>query len=282
MKRSVGIVAKPRPEAVSLALDLKGWLEARGYDVLLDETTAGHLPGAEGATPARLRQASLMLVLGGDGTLIHAAQILQGEKVPIFGINLGYLGFLTEITRAVDVYGLLEDALEGRASVEERMTLHVALRRQGSVVFEGLVLNDAVVSKAALARIAELRCRVDGREAATYRADGLIVATPTGSTAYNLAAGGPIVYPTLRAILLSPICPHTLSQRPLVLSHEAEVALTLASDNGEMFLTLDGQRGTAMETGDEVLVSESERRVYLVRSPEVNFFSVLRQKLHWG
>ena len=282
MGHTLGIVAKPRLEAVELAVAVARWAGDHKHRVVADPRTAENLADVAAVGPAALKDADLVVVIGGDGTLIHAAQMLEGRKVPIFGINVGTLGFLTEITRAADIYGLLADSLEGHTAVEERMLLKVEARRGGRSYFQGLVLNDAVVNKAALARIAELACYIDGREATRYRADGLIVATPTGSTAYNLAAGGPILYPTLRSLLLSPICPHTLTQRPLVLPASAEVRLVLVSDNGEMFLTLDGQRGTALHTGDEIVVRESRRRVYLVRSPEVDFFSILRQKLHWG
>ena len=282
MVRTVGIVANPRPEAIELAGRLRDWLGDRGHEVSFSEGAAESLEGARCVDAAQLREVDLLLALGGDGTLIHAAHLLEGARVPIFGINVGYLGFLTDTAGDEDLHGLLEGALEERAPVEERMMLQVELHRGGETLFEGLVLNDAVVAKAALARIAELRCTVDGKRVADYRVDGLIVSTPTGSTAYNLSAGGPIVYPTLRAIVVSPICPHTLSQRPLVMPSEADVHLRLESDNGEMFLTLDGQSGHAMEQGDEVVARASSSRVYLVRNPRFDFFELLRRKLKWG
>lgn len=282
MIRTVGIVAKPRLEAVEAAVELRDWLTERGFEVRFEEATAQGIAGTDGISFEEMRKVDLLVTLGGDGTLIHAATMMKGAKVPIFGVNLGYLGFLTDTTGGEDMHRILEDALEEKAPIEERMMLEVELHRDGAVVFGGLVLNDAVVSKAALARIAELQCTVDGRDVADYRVDGLIVATPTGSTAYNLSAGGPIVYPTLRAIVLVPICPHTLSQRPLVMPHDAEVRLRLASANGEMFLTLDGQSGHAMLAGDEVVVREARAKAYLVRNPRFDFFDVLRRKLNWG
>jgi len=283
MNRRVGIVAKPREDAVALAVELERWLMTKGYEVILDDTTAKALARPiEKGGQRQFEDTGLLLVLGGDGTMIHAAKLLEGAKVPLFGVNMGHLGFLTETGSDNEVHELLEAALEGRSPVEPRMMLEVSLRRGEEIVFTGLVLNDAVVSKAAIARIARLQMSINGRAVTEFRVDGLIVATPTGSTAYNLSAGGPIVYPTLRAILVSPICPHTLSHRPLVLKHEALLELALKEANGEMFLTLDGQRGSPMEEGDVLLVRESEKFVYLVRNPELDFFDILRKKLGWG
>ncbi|MDF1565152.1 MAG: NAD(+)/NADH kinase [Deltaproteobacteria bacterium] len=281
MMRRVGIVVKPREDAVELACELEGWLTDRGIEVVFDSTTAATLGREDGGDEA-LPGTELVLVLGGDGTMIHAAKQLQGARVPLFGINVGNLGFLTEIGTDLEIFELLEQALKGEAPVEARMILQVALVRGGETILEGLVLNDAVVAKSALARIGRLRLAVNGHAVTEYRVDGLIISTPTGSTAYNLSAGGPIVYPTLRAILVSPICPHTLSQRPLVLKHEADLVVTLSEANGDMYLTLDGQSGLPMEEGDEVHIKESTSFAYLVRNPELDFFDILRAKLGWG
>ncbi|MFW6369485.1 MAG: NAD(+)/NADH kinase [Myxococcota bacterium] len=278
---TIAIVAKPRPEAVKLAADLRGRLRERGLAVLLDESTAERIPRARGSKATAIRKADMVVTLGGDGTLLHAAGLLGGAKVPILGVNVGFLGFLTEITTA-RMYPLLEAALEGEMEVEERMLLRVFLYRDGKKTAGGLVLNDAVVTKGALARMLELGCSIDDRDVARYRADGLIVATPTGSTAYNLSAGGPIVYPTLRGMLIAPICPHTLSQRPLVVPHTSRVKLTVISQSGNVYLTLDGQRGRPLRTGDVIVAREARRNVYLVRDPDLHFFQVLRQKLGWG
>ncbi len=280
--KTVGIVAKPRLEAVERAVELRAWLRSRGRTVYLDDTTSRDVDGRPGAGPDVLRACDLLVVIGGDGTMIHAAHLLDGASVPVFGIHAGYLGFLTDTATGEPIHALLDAALEGRAPVEERLLFDVSLLRDGQTRLSGRVVNDAVVSKAALARIADIGCWIDGREVAEYRADGLIVATPTGSTAYSLSAGGPILYPTLDAMILAPICPHTLSQRPLVLPATGEVRLRLLSDNGEMFLTLDGQMGEALAAGDEVLVRPSTRRLKLVRNPRADFFGVLRSKLHWG
>ncbi len=278
----MGIVAKPRLDAVELAVELRDWLRAKGRTVLLDDTTARDVDGVAGADAEALRASDLLVVIGGDGTMIHAAHLLDGAPVPVFGIHAGYLGFLTDTAPGEPIHHLLEAALDGRAPIEARLLFDVSLTRAGRTLLTGRVVNDAVVSKAALARIADIGCWIDGREVAEYRADGLIVATPTGSTAYSLSAGGPILSPTLDAMILAPICPHTLSQRPLVVPADGEVRLQLLSDNGEMYLTLDGQSGEALRTGDEVVVRPSERRLHLVRNPRTDFFEVLRAKLHWG
>ncbi len=281
MSTTIAIVAKPRGEALRVAIELRRWLRERGKTVLLDEGTAAEIPRARGARTASLRKADLMISVGGDGTLLHGAGLLAGAKVPIFGVNVGFLGFLTEITRD-RLYPLLEQALEGEVTVEERMLLRIDLVRDGRRVLSGLVLNDAVVTKGALARMLELTCRIDERDVASYRADGLIVATPTGSTAYNLSAGGPIIYPTLRGVIIAPICPHTLSQRPLLVPHTSVVSLKVSPRGENLYLTLDGQRGRPLRPNDVVIAREARRSVHLVRDPEVHFFQVLRQKLGWG
>ncbi len=281
MSRTIGIVAKPRRDALRLVVELRRWLRARGIATLLDEGTAEHVPRARGARATNLRKAELLITVGGDGTLLHAAGLLSGAKVPILGVNVGFLGFLTEIS-IPRLYPILEEVLEGRMEIEERMLLRVELVRDGKRALSGLVLNDAVVTKGALARMLELHCSIDGRDVAYYRADGLIVATPTGSTAYNLSAGGPIVHPTLRGVVIAPICPHTLSQRPLVVQHTSVVQLEVTPRGDHMYLTLDGQRGRPLKPGDVVIAREARRNVYLVRDPDVHFFQVLRRKLGWG
>jgi NAD+ kinase len=281
MPRTIGIVAKPDLEALEIVVELRKWLRERGVQVLLDGATAEKVHRVRGATPARLRKADLLVSVGGDGTLLQAAHMLGGAEVPIFGVNAGYLGFLTEISRA-RMYAVLEEVLDGQMSIEERMLLRVALQRDGGQILSGLVLNDAVVAKGALARISEVVCSVDGNEVARYRADGLIVATPTGSTAYSLSAGGPIVIPTLEAMILTPISPHALSQRPLVIPRTSEVRLAVSPRGGNLYLTLDGQKGKPLRAGDVVVVREARRKVLLVRDPRLDFFGVLREKLGWG
>jgi NAD+ kinase len=228
------------------------------------------------------RTADLMVVLGGDGTLIHAARLLAGRRVPILGVNMGSLGFLTEVPQS-ELYAALEQVLAGHAVASERMKLRVNLFRGASTTpaVDAQVLNDAVIGKGALAKMAELDVRCSGDWVATYKADGIIVATPTGSTAYSLAANGPIVFPTMQGMVITPISPHTLTQRPIVVPDETEVEILLANDS-EVFLTLDGQKGLRLERGDRVRVRAAPDRVLLVRNPRIDFFGILRAKLRWG
>jgi NAD+ kinase len=282
---TVGIIPRiqnPRltdRDAERIARELCAWLAARGTGCLVEaEAGIEGVPTASGCDLAA--RSDLIVVLGGDGTLIHAAGLCAGREVPILGVNLGTLGFLTEIPRD-RVLPMLEKALAGELAASRRLMLHAEVRRGTNVVLEGSVLNDVVVSKNALSRLARLQVSIDDREAAVYEADGLIVASPTGSTAYSLSAGGPIVYPTLEAILLTPICPHALTQRPVVLPADLPVRVRLGSP-GEMFVTLDGAKGCPLDQGDEVLISRAAHRTVLLRNPDLDPFAILRQKLRWG
>jgi len=282
---TVGIVPRiqnPRltdNEAVRLARDLCAWLTARGAGCLVEEEAGIEgVPVAAGCDLAA--RSDLLVVLGGDGTLIHAAGLCAGRQVPILGVNLGTLGFLTEIPRDRAI-PMLEKALAGELLASRRLMLHAEVRRGENVVIEGSVLNDVVVSKNAFSRLARLQVSVDAREAAVYEADGLIVSTPTGSTAYSLSAAGPIVYPELEAILLTPICPHALTQRPVVLPADLPVRVRLVSP-GEMFVTLDGAKGCPLDQGDEVFIRRAAHRTVLLRNPDLDPFAILRQKLRWG
>jgi NAD+ kinase len=268
--RRVGVVHKvSSAEATETALFAAQFLRGKGVDVVTDEQEVG-------------RTAELVVVLGGDGTLIHAARLLGGRRVPILGVNMGNLGFMTEVPQG-ELYPALERALAGEARVTERMKLRVHLHRGGRPErdLDAEVLNDVVIGKGALARMAELDARFGGEYVATYKADGIIVATPTGSTAYSLAANGPLVYPTMRGMILSPICPHTLTQRPLVLPDELTVQIVLTNDS-EVYLTLDGQKGVRLAKGDLVQVKQSANRVLLVQNPNLDYFGILRAKLRWG
>jgi NAD+ kinase len=268
--KRVGIVHKvASAEASETALYASRFLETKGVEVLTD--------AAEIA-----RSADLVLVLGGDGTLIHAAGLLGGKPVPILGVNMGSLGFMTEVPQS-EMYQALESVVAGRADVSERMKLRVHLHKGGTSerALDAEVLNDVVIGKGALSRMAELDTRCSGNYVATYKADGIIVATPTGSTAYALAANGPIMFPTMRGVIIAPICPHTLTQRPLVVPEDENVEILLMND-AEVFLTLDGQKGHQLERGDRVQVKQSYNRVLLVRNPNIDFFGILRAKLRWG
>jgi NAD+ kinase len=284
----VGLVAKQRVEAAASVLaELAAWLDARGIEVVFETETAQLAAVAAQTTVAKgdlPRACDLIVLLGGDGTLIGMARrIARAEvDVPIAGVNFGSLGFLTEITLD-ELYPSLEAVLAGTAEIEERMMLHAQTIRRGRVYGDELVLNDVVITRAALSRIIELAVSVGDQPVMRVRADGLIVATPTGSTAYNLAAGGPIVHPVVDAVILTPIAPHMLTNRPLVVPGASEISV--APDmNGtdEVFVTFDGQSGHALQAGDVVSITRASRPLRLVRSSSRSYFDVLRQKLKWG
>jgi len=271
-----------RPEARSLLTDLVEFLAARGVSSICEEALGREL-GLPFGSSAELAKTDLCVVLGGDGTLLHASYVLEGEPVPVLGINLGSLGFLTEVPRP-EVHAMLERVLEGDFTLEPRMKLRVHLHRgpDHKKILDGEVLNDAVINKGAMARIAGVDAFIDDLPVTTYRADGLIVSTPTGSTGYSLSAAGPILYPTMNAVILTPICPHTLTQRPIVVPDDRKIELRLDADAEEMYLTLDGQTGLPLQPGDRVQIKQSKNKLLLVKNPALDFFSVLRTKLKWG
>lgn len=279
----VGIVARvDRPDARTVVRDLAAWLEARGRRVVVDRETGALLPdGTVTVDRAELAaRVDLIIVLGGDGTLLSVARLVVGLDVPILGVNLGGLGFLTATTLD-EMLPALEGWLARRMAVEERMMLGARLVRGGQAVGEYIALNDVVITKSAMSRIIDLAVSVDGRHATAYRADGLIISTPTGSTAYNLSAGGPILFPTMDAVVLTPIAPHTLGNRPIVLpaAQRIEVRLRVEQD---VMLTMDGQVGVPLREHDVVEVDKARARIRLVRFEQKDFFSVLRTKLKWG
>lgn len=278
--RTVGLVLKRgQPRAARLAARLVAWLRRRGIGVLVDAATPlGRLPTCPKAQLAR--ESDLIVVLGGDGTLLSVAR-RTGPEVPILGVNLGELGFLTEVAEA-EAFLMLARVLAGRFEVDRRMAITAALQRGERIVRRYRALNDVVVSNGAMARIVRLAVTVDGLPLASYRADGLIVATPTGSTAYSLSVGGPIVEPTVEVLVLSPISPHTLSNRPLVLRPDAIVRVTVAAGQQDAVLTVDGQESMPLEGDDVVVVRRARRAVSLVRSPDRTYYDVLRSKLGWG
>ena len=265
--RHVGIVAKvSSPEAVHTAQELAEWLRRRGL-----EASVGPAEG----------DYDLMVVLGGDGTLLSVARSVA-RGVPILGVNLGNLGFLTEINRG-ELYPALVRVLEGRFEIEERSLFDVELRRGGGAPFKRYqVLNDAVINKSALARIIELTLRVDGQLIARFRADGLIISTPTGSTAYNLSAGGPILDPLLPVAVLTPICPHALSLRPIVVPDAGPIEVTLETPAEEVYVTLDGQEGSSLGFRDTVHITRGDAKVRLAKVSRRSFYDSLRGKLRWG
>jgi NAD+ kinase len=272
--RKVGIVAKKASmEALETSRELVDWLVRKDIEVEAAEVDGGsgfHLAG----------DYDLAIALGGDGTLLSVARAVPA-RVPVLGVNMGTLGFLTEIARS-ELYPALVEILAGRFGLEQRHLLEVEVISDSPKSPTYRVFNDAVIAKNALSRIIELELRVDNRLVTSYRSDGLIISTPTGSTAYNLSAGGPLTHPHLPVTLLTPICPHTFSLRPLVVPADSVVDITLATGGAEVFLTLDGQEGTSLEGGDAVRLTRAADDVSLVKISDRTFYDSLRGKLHWG
>ncbi len=282
--RHVAIFAKVHdPRCQSVADDLINWLGERGCTPLVEAHLARHIGYHRGIPAEEIPgQAELVVVLGGDGTLISVARLICGMDVPILGVNLGSLGFLTETT-VDEMYYRLEKCLTGDSHVSQRMLLEVAVFRGGEEVERGRVLNDVVINKGALARIIDLETTVSGQSLTTFKADGLIVSTPTGSTGYSLSAGGPIIHPRMCCLVITPICPHTLTNRPIVIPDDSTVSVTVKSSFDEkVYLTLDGQVGVELTEGDTVEIRRAEKTVALVVSKTRDYFEVLRTKLKWG
>ncbi len=285
----IGIVAKRnKPEVVTIASHLVEWLSTRKIKVYLDaefgkllpvSPSGGHWKSIErDEIPDNLE---MIIVLGGDGTLLSVARQVWNKNIPILGVNLGGLGFLTEISLD-ELYPVLERIVQDDFATNEREVLNAGVIRSGKRIAEFIVLNDAVINKGALARIIDLETTVNGEYLSTFRSDGLIISTPTGSTAYNLSAGGPIVYPSLHTIIITPICPHTLTIRPIIIPDDVKIRALLKSRDEEVTLTLDGQQGFTLEFEDVVEVEKAEGRILLIKSPYRQYFELLREKLKWG
>jgi NAD+ kinase len=284
MIRSAGIVCKPIPEmAASVVPPLLEWLRSRKIETFIDPRTATtlHTNGSALTREEMAAKVDLFIVLGGDGTLLAAARAVHGHKIPILAVNLGGLGFLTTVTLD-ELYPVLESVLAGQHRTSERMMLDATIIHHSKPAETQCALNDAVANKAALARMLDFDVAVDGHHVGRYRADGLIVATPTGSTAYSLAAGGPIMHPTLDAFVITPICPHMLTNRPLVIPDTSRVELDFAEGDEPAFLTLDGQIGFQLEPRDRVIITKSKAKVQFVSPPRLTYYEILRSKLRWG
>ena len=281
MIRTVGLVAKyEEPKAAEMTSWLVPWLKERGKQVLV-ESGVVRAGGRSCSKEEMARKADLIIVLGGDGTLLSVARLVERPDVPILGVNLGGLGFITEV--AVDeLESVLAKTLAGDFSLEKRMTLEMQVHGKKGRPKKFRILNDGVITKGARSRIIDLETYVGREYLCTYRADGLIISTPTGSTAYSLAAGGPILYPSLGAIVLSPICPHTLTNRPIVVSSKSTVRVTLRSAGGTVILSPDGQEGVLLNDGDVVEVRDYGVPVSLIKAPSRGYFEILRNKLKWG
>jgi NAD+ kinase len=281
--KAVGIFSKPNsPPATQLVPKLLHWLAQRGIEARLDNETARYAGLLAGLDRTHVPDGcDLAIVLGGDGTLLSAARAVGSRAIPLLAVNLGGLGFLTSIP-IEDLFPQLECCLLGSQEVTRRRMLHVSLMREGAVVAEYQALNDVVIAKSAIARIVDLEAWAGESFICAYKADGLIISTPTGSTAYSLSAGGPIVYPTVNALCLTPICPHTLTNRPLIVPSEMPIRIVNKARDEDAYLTVDGQVGSPLEGGDTVECAIADFDVLLIRTPDKTFFDVLRQKLKWG
>ena len=281
---SIAIISKPYRTGVErIAAQLVDWLRAHQYRVIVDRETARYAPGDEEVDRAELaaKAPSLVVVLGGDGTMLAAARSVARAGIPILGVNLGSMGFLTEVPLP-DLYPTLEAVHEKRCAIESRAMLHCSLMREGKSVAEYDALNDVVVGKSALARIVDFDVEIDRQFVSNYKADGLIVATPTGSTAYSLAAGGPILAPDVNAFVVTPVSSHALTNRPLLVRDTAEIVLIVRTSQEGAFLSVDGQVGMPVQDSDRIVCARSKLEVKLVRLQNRTFFDVLRTKLKWG
>jgi len=284
MYRTIRIISRPRrSEIAAVAPGLIKRLRERGLSVRYDHETASCVSQPDGILPREELASSsdLLIVLGGDGTLLAAARSLGDNSVPILPINLGGLGFLTSVTQE-ELYASLEPVLAGNSPVSERTFLEAEVFRGTESLARHRALNDAVFNKGALARIVDLSLAINGEFVVDYKADGLIVSTPTGSTAYSLSAGGPIVEPAVPAFVITPICPHTLTHRPLVIPESSEIEITLREAEEPVFLTLDGQVGVELHTSDRTRIRATRQKLRLIRPAGKTYFEILRSKLKWG
>src|SRR5437588_972957 len=287
--KRIGVVVKPhQPDALETLCRLSQWLNGRGIKLVggpdIERERIEHETGCavESVEPEELsRIVDLILVLGGDGTMIATARMIGDTEVPVMGVNYGGLGYLAEF-RIEELFSALEAILAGKYEVERRVMLSVELRRGEEIVTHNRVLNDVVMNKSALARIIEIETYLNDQFVNSFRADGLIVSTPTGSTAYNLSAGGPVIYPSMNAVVITPICPFTLSNRPIVVPDDSVIEVRLMTDNENVALTLDGQVGILLQAVQCVVIRKSKTAFNLVQPPSRNYFDVLRNKLRWG
>lgn len=270
-----------RADARRLAEELADWFQQQGIAVFCEQNIDDSQFGQDSPKIDIPAATEMAIVLGGDGTFLSVARFLEDRPTPIIGVNLGGLGFLTEISEE-DCFHELEQILEGKYEIEERMRLQVAIRRDRQEIFRQSVVNDVVINKGALARIVDVKINIDDRYLTHYRADGLIVATPTGSTAYNLSAGGPIVYPTAHSTILTPICPFTLTNRPIILPSDVVIQVELGERIKDVTLTCDGQVGCQLASSDQISISAAPNPLRLIKTPAVDYFEILRTKLKWG
>lgn len=280
--KKIGIICKSgRPEPIDILRELLPWLRHKGYETFVDQEAAAEL-NIGGFTRSEIASAAdVVFVLGGDGTMLSVSRAVAEKGVPILGINLGSMGFITEINKD-ELYEVVDRILSGDCAIEERLMLTARIRRDGKEISGYTVLNDVVINKGALARIIDMETSINGRYVTTFKADGLIIATPTGSTAYSLSASGPIIYPTLDSIVVTPICPHTLTNRPILVPHDFTIEVALRTLSEDVYLTLDGQIGAPLRMDDIVEISQAEYKARLLIPYERDYFEILRNKLRWG
>lgn len=284
MIRKVGIISKPRKADIAAVVPrLLEWLRAHNLEVFYDKETGECIaPGGPEVPREELAsKTDMIILLGGDGTLLAAARMMGDSTVPILPVNLGGLGFLTSVTLE-ELYPVLEEVLAGNHRISERVLLEAEVQRGGQVIEKQRALNDAVLNKATLARIIDLELLIEGGYVCSYKADGLIVSTPTGSTAYSLAAGGPIVYPVLDAFIITPICPHSLTNRPLVIPDNMRIEIIVHAGDEAIYLTIDGQVGIELLEGDRIAIRKAPNKLRVVRPVQKTYFQILRNKLKWG
>ena len=281
--RAIGLVLKRQdPRIPTIVAEIVAWLQARGVHVFVDESSAQQYTGPCIVLPARefASRVDLVAVFGGDGTFLYGARLVGGSGVPILGVNLGSLGFLTEV-KLEEMYSVFTNCLSGQYQLEERMFLEIEVLRGEKQLPRYLALNDAVINKGALSRMIEFEAIVNSQLVTVMRADGLIISTPTGSTAYSLSAGGPILYPTLGAVIITPICPHTLTNRPVAVPDDAVVEVLLRHGQ-DVMLTVDGQVGSSLETRDRLRIRKARQTLRIVQPKQGMFFGLLREKLKWS
>ena len=281
--KKIGVFCKPKaPSATDILGRLIPWLRKQNYHIFLDTGTAAIINETSSYEKREIsQQADLLIVLGGDGTLLSVAQAAHPYNIPILAVNLGSLGFLAEIS-IDELYPTLENILAGKFEIENRMLLNACIWRNGEKVEDHNVLNDVVINKGVVARVINLQVLVNGQYMTSYRADGLIIATPTGSTAYSLSAGGPIIHPSMHTLVLSPICPFTLTNRSILIPDQSIIQVKLAAEYDDVRVTLDGQEGYDMRAGDILKIKKTKTSLQLIRGPNKNYYQILRDKLHWG
>ncbi len=281
--KKIGLFCKPKaPSAANTLSKLIHWLRKLNCQVFLDTATATIINESSSHSKATISEiADLLIVLGGDGTLLSVARATHPHNVPILAVNLGSLGFLAEISLD-ELYPTLENILNEKFKIESRMLLNAYIWRNGKKVEDYNVLNDIVINKGVVARVINLQVLVDGQYMTSYRADGLIIATPTGSTAYSLSAGGPIIHPSMQTLVLSPICPFTLTNRSILIPDQSIIQVKLDAEYNDVRVTLDGQESYKMKAGDILEIQKTKTTLQLIKGPNKNYYKILRKKLHWG